>query len=315
MSCQRSLEISFAFPEILIESHQNIMNSFQIPEGYVCEVTDEDAFIVEKQPSLLRTLPIFIIMLPVTTGCLLFSLISGVILLPIYRMLPLSVRLYAGAFLAWGLLISSRFRLSVHDYNESLQHHSKLYISPHVSLFENVVFFRLLGHFRPVAAHFARTIPIFGFFVHASDPIYVKRKGTKKQGVVELLRESLATTEYKHFIFPEGTYTNGKSLLRFKTGAFAVGEPITPMVCTFTRYTAFWNREESSFWVQLYRIASRWYTPVKVEFLPTYYPSSQEKSDPNLYAENVRKLLSYHTKRPLSKQSLKDSPNYQQDIR
>jgi len=292
------------------------MNKFSIPEGYVFEVTEEDAFIVDPAPPLWRSLPIFIVMFLVTLIPLLGILFCALFILPIYQKVPLFIRLRLGAFLAFGLLLAARFKLTVKDHNESKEDHSQLYVAPHISLFENVIFIRLIGHFRPVAASFAKTVPIFGFFVKATDPIYVERGKTRKgKGVVELLRESIETTEYKHFVFPEGTYTNGKSLLQFKTGAFAVGAPVTPMVCTFLDYTAFWNREESSFLVQLYRVASRWYTPIYVEFLPTYYPSEEELADPKLYAENVRKMISYHTKRPLSKQRLIDSPNFQQDIR
>jgi len=292
------------------------MKNFTIPDGYVFKKTDEDAFLVEPSPSLLWSLPIFIVMLPFTVLPLLFILGCSLFILPVYRKLPMYLKEIMGTFIAFWLLLSARFRLTVHDYNESKDKHAKLYVSPHISLFENVIFIRLLGTYRPVAATFARKVPIFGFFVHATNPIYVERKkGKPSKGVVESLRESLTDTENKHFIFPEGTYTNGKSLLKFKSGAFAVGVPVTPMVCTFTKYTSFWNREESSFMVQLYRVASRWYTPIQVEFLPTYHPSEEEKADPKLYAENIRKMISFHTKRPLSNQGLLDSPNYQQDVR
>jgi len=44
-----------------------------------------------------------------------------------------------------------------------------------------------------------------------------------------------------------------------------------------------------------------------------YHPNDEEKSNPKLYAENVRTLLSEATNRPLSKYEIKDSPNYRKD--
>ena len=65
--------------------------------------------------------------------------------------------------------------------------------------------------------------------------------------------------------------------------------------------------------VQIYRVLSRWYTPVTIRFMAMYHPNDEEKSNPKLYAENVRRLLSEATNRPLSKYEIKDSPNYRKD--
>ena len=120
---------------------------------------------------------------------------------------------------------------------------------------------------------------------------------------------------YRHVIFPEGTYSNGNHVLKFKSGAFVPGHPVTPIAFTFPEYTPFWNREESTFGVQIYRILGRLYTPVTVHFLPLYTPSDEERQNPQLFAENVRLLLSQATGRSLSQYEVKDSPNYRVDVK
>ncbi len=177
-----------------------------------------------------------------------------------------------------------------------------------------MILIRVVGHIRPMTAEFTKHLPIFGRFVDAADPIYVKRSSSpQKVSVVDLLRESIASTPYRHLVFPEGTFTNGNSIITFKSEAFVVGSPVTPIVFSYANYTPFWNRDESTFPIQIYRLVSRFFTPVTLEFLPTYHPSPAELEDPKLYAANVRRAISRHSGRPLSPQSLRDSPNYQRD--
>ena len=174
-----------------------------------------------------------------------------------------------------------------------------------------------LGHFRIITAEFSRTVPIFKFFVEALDPIYVIRDKSKKNttSALELLKRSIAETEYRHMIFPEGTYTNGQSVIRFKSGAFVLGIPVTPIIFHYPKYVPFWNRQESTVFIQFYRLMSQVYTPINIEILPTYHPSPEELSDPKLYASNVRILMAKAANRPLSDKSLQDSPNYKSDIK
>ncbi len=42
-------------------------------------------------------------------------------------------------------------------------------------------------------------------------------------------------------LFPEGTTTNGRYLLPFKTGAFLAGEPVQPVVIRYGEVGWFWQ--------------------------------------------------------------------------
>ena len=172
----------------------------------------------------------------------------------------------------------------------------------------------MIGHYRPMSASFTKNIPIFGYFINSLNPLYVER-GRKGRRLTEALTQSLNEQQYRHFIFPEGTYSNGSRILKFKSGAFVPGHPVTPVAFIFPQYAPFWNREESTLIIQIYRVLSRPYTPATIRFLPIVTPNKQELSDPKLYAENVRKILSTSIGRPLSKYELKDSPNFQLDLK
>ena len=274
----------------------------------------DEPFTVEQPEPLWKTLPVFLLFLPWTFVFLMMGLLTGLLFIPFFPYIPLSWKDWSASFCNKCLLICIRMPVST-QIDDPKAMESKLFLPTHTCLFESLVLLAKLGHFRPMAAEFTKKIPVFNIFTDSLTPLYVNRGKGKGGGLVAQLIESLNEGVYRHVIFPEGTYSNGKHLLKFKTGAFVPGHPVTPIAFTFPEYTPFWNREESTFVVQLYRILSRWYTPVQIHFLPLYTPSAEEKQDPKLFAENVRKLLGEATGRTLSKYDVKDSPNYRMDTK
>lgn len=273
-----------------------------------------DPFVVAPQAPLWKSLPIFALMLPVTVLGTVAAVVVCVTLIPLLLWVKGGLRDRLAKIITGALIAAARVRMTVIDHNIGPTHHAKLYVAPHVFMFEAIMKFRVVGYIRPLAAAFVQNLPIFNLVVAAADPIYVGRsKGRKGESVVTLLRESLETTDYRHSIFPEGTFTNGESIIRFKSGAFAAGHPVTPMVFHYPDYVPFWNRTESSLFGQMYRLLSRVQTRVVVEILPTYFPTPEELAKPRVYAENVRRLIAEVAQRPLSNQSLEDSPNFLKD--
>jgi len=285
-------------------------------EKNVVEETELDPFVVDKGPHWALGLLIFVLFLPVTVTVFALAFVLFIPMVMMYRQSSLGMRDRMSRFMGGMLLLGGRIWLKVDDSQATSSGQAKLYVGPHVSMLEGVMLGRALGHVRIVAAEFSRRVPLFGRVVHATDPIYVKRGGgLRKSGAAELLKESLETTDYRHSVFPEGTFTNAKSIIQFKTGAFAPGKPVTPIIFHYTTYVPFWNRDESGFGMQIYRLVSRVYTPVTLEILPNYTPSEEEIADPKLFAENVRRLLAEKSGRPLSDKRLSDSPNFRRDVR
>jgi len=94
-------------------------------------------------------------------------------------------------------------------------------------------------------------------------------------------------------VFPEGTTTNGRALVHFKSGCFRSGVPVQPVLARFAGA----NRPDTLTWTwgQGYGILGcTWLTmcmintTVTIEFLPVYEPDARELADERAYARNVR---------------------------
>ncbi|KAJ0087238.1 hypothetical protein Patl1_09106 [Pistacia atlantica] len=92
-------------------------------------------------------------------------------------------------------------------------------------------------------------------------------------------------------LFPEGTTTNGDFLLPFKTGAFLARVPVLPVILRYPyqRFSLAWDSISGARHVLF--LLCQFVNHIEVTRLPVYYPSQQEKDDPKLYAENVRRLM------------------------
>ncbi|KAK3231568.1 hypothetical protein Dsin_003449 [Dipteronia sinensis] len=92
-------------------------------------------------------------------------------------------------------------------------------------------------------------------------------------------------------LFPEGTTTNGDFLLPFKTGAFLARVPVLPVILRYPykRFSPAWDSIAGARHVLL--LLCQFVNHIEVTRLPVYNPSQQEKDDPKLYAENVRRLM------------------------
>ena len=92
-----------------------------------------------------------------------------------------------------------------------------------------------------------RWIPIFGLAFWLAGNIFINR--TDKSKAWDVMRKTTALLKERGnslFIAPEGTRSNGKGLLPFKTGAFnlaiAAGIPIVPLVFSSTHKNIDLNR-------------------------------------------------------------------------
>lgn len=92
-------------------------------------------------------------------------------------------------------------------------------------------------------------------------------------------------------LFPEGTTTNGRFLLPFKTGAFLAGQPLQPVVIRYgeDRVSPAWEMIPAA--RHLFLMLCNPVHSVTAFELPVYHPSEEERRDPRLYAANVRKLM------------------------
>ncbi|XP_073331293.1 lysophospholipid acyltransferase LPCAT4 [Pagrus major] len=140
------------------------------------------------------------------------------------------------------------------------------------------------------------SLPVVGALLEFNQAVIVSRKDpeSRKKAVAQV-KERLTSDGYwpQMLMFPEGTTTNGSALIKFKPGAFLAGVPVQPVLLHYPNKldTVRWTYKGTTWIETLWHTTSQLYTNMTVEFLPVYSPSQEEKNDPNLYADNVQKLM------------------------
>ncbi|KAG5613260.1 hypothetical protein H5410_024541 [Solanum commersonii] len=133
-----------------------------------------------------------------------------------------------------------------------------------------------------------------------SFPSFVAKRSVAKLPLVGLISKCLGCVyvqrESKSPDFKgvsEGTTTNGDFLLPFKSGAFLSGAPVQPVILRYPyqRLSPAWDSISGARHVIL--LLCQFVNYVEATWLPVYCPSQQEKDDPRLYAENVRRLMAH----------------------
>ena len=83
----------------------------------------------------------------------------------------------------------------------------------------------------PVAKYELSTLPVLGTIGKVLLTVFINRESDEaKAKTKELLKQRSSEPGWPQLmIFPEGTVTNGKTLVMFKTGAFTGGQPVQPV--------------------------------------------------------------------------------------
>lgn len=146
-----------------------------------------------------------------------------------------------------------------------------------------------------VSAEKNRQIPVAGRYFEMGNLLFVTPgSGANYQNLVSNWLEETKGQERHLIVFPEGMCGNRKSLLPFKTGVFRPGVPVQPVLIRYT------NRLDTVTWTvhqnvgplpMLILTLCQPYFTVTFEFLSVYTPSSEERSDPEIYANNVSRLM------------------------
>jgi len=136
---------------------------------------------------------------------------------------------------------------------------------------------------------------IVGPYMEASQTIFVDRenKSNKKKVAEEIAKRIAKTSKWQRqlAIFPEGTCTNRTSLISFRPGAFAPGEPVQPVVIhwEYDHFDPSWTAGALNRALIVFRSMAQVYQKVTVEFLPVYQPSEVEQNDAILFSKNVQR--------------------------
>ncbi|XP_039027101.1 lysophospholipid acyltransferase LPEAT1-like isoform X2 [Hibiscus syriacus] len=149
-----------------------------------------------------------------------------------------------------------------------------------------------------VAKKSVSKLPLIGLIGKCLGCVYVQResKSSDVKGVAGIVTDRVRNAHQNELapmmmLFPEGTTTNGDFLLPFKTGAFLAGAPVVPVILRYPyqRFSPAWDSISGVRHVVF--LLCQFVNHLEVTWLPVYHPSQQEKDNPQLYANNVRKLM------------------------
>ncbi|KAK4787657.1 hypothetical protein SAY86_011490 [Trapa natans] len=170
-------------------------------------------------------------------------------------------------------------------------------ISNHVSYLD--ILYHMSSSFPSfVAKRSVANLPLVGLISKCLGCVYVQResKSSDFKGVSGVVNQRVQEAHKNKdapvmMLFPEGTTTNGEYLLPFKTGAFWSKAPVLPVILRYPykRFSPAWDSISGVRHVIF--LLCQFTNYMEVIHLPVYYPSQQEKDDPKLYANNVRRLM------------------------
>ncbi|KAF5901907.1 lysophospholipid acyltransferase LPCAT4, partial [Clarias magur] len=170
-----------------------------------------------------------------------------------------------------------------------------LAVAPHSSFLDMLVI-SMAGLPMVVSRSENANLPIVGALLEFNQSLLVSRKDPEsRKKCVSQIKERLTSNGYwpQMLMFPEGTTTNGQVLIKFKPGAFLAGVPVQPVLLHYPNKidTVRWTWKGASWLDCFWYTSAQLYSNVTVEFLPVYTPSQEEKENPELFADNVQKLM------------------------
>ncbi|KAJ1419723.1 Phospholipid/glycerol acyltransferase [Sesbania bispinosa] len=202
--------------------------------------------------------------------------------------------------------ITQSYRIPTHEKpttTEENKHQPGEMGRPGVIISNHVSYLDILYHMSSsfpsfVAKRSVAKLPLVGLISKCLGCIYVQResKSSDFKGVSAVVTERIREAHQNMsapimMLFPEGTTTNGEFLLPFKTGGFLANAPVLPVLLSYhyQRFSPAWDSISGVRHVIF--LLCQFVNYMEVTQLPTYYPSQQEKDDPKLYANNVRRLM------------------------
>lgn len=199
-------------------------------------------------------------------------------------------------------------------------------ISNHVSVLEVVYFMSSAACPSFLMKLTCMQVPVIGSMAVKLGGILVDRENRGGGGATEALLARVAQLreDKEHgrpvqpvLCFPEGTTSNGKYLMPFRSGAFRAGVPVLPVMVEFpfsgSQFSCAYEAVSTP--VFIFRLLAQWRHRMRVTYMDTYEPTPEEVRDPRLYAANVRAAMAERIGLGLTDQDYDDKLEYHLSLR
>ncbi|GMY09431.1 lysophospholipid acyltransferase LPEAT2 isoform X2, partial [Fagus crenata] len=165
-------------------------------------------------------------------------------------------------------------------------------VSNHVSYIEPIFYFYELFP-TIVAADSHDSIPFVGTIIRAMQVIYVNRfsPSSRKHAVSEIKRKASCDRFPRVLLFPEGTTTNGRTLISFQLGAFIPGYPIQPVIVRYPHVHFDQSWGNISLAKLMFRMFTQFHNFMEVEYLPVVSPLTNQKESAVHFAKRTRHAI------------------------
>ncbi|CAK8680196.1 unnamed protein product [Clavelina lepadiformis] len=203
------------------------------------------------------------------------------------------------------------FSFTVKGKRASVEEAPVLIATPHSSLWDILVLFATSPFPSALSKYENFKIPIFRTLLRAIQPVLVHRNEamSTQQTVDIILKRAKEGKKWPQLtVFPEGTCSNKKHMIRFKLGAFLAGTPVQPMIIRYkSSLDSFtWTECGPTAFYLIWLTLCQFQSHMEVEYLPVYKPTAEEMKDPKLYANNVRDQLAKKLRVPCSDHTYED---------
>ncbi|XP_056457455.1 lysophosphatidylcholine acyltransferase 1 [Gadus chalcogrammus] len=184
-----------------------------------------------------------------------------------------------------------------------------LTLAPHSSYFDAIPVTMTMASIVMKAE--SKDIPLWGTLIKFIRPVFVSRSDpdSRRKTVEEIKRRACSGGEWPQImIFPEGTCTNRSCLITFKPGAFIPAVPVQPVVIRYPNRmdTITWTWQGPGAFEILWLTLCQLHNEFEIEYLPIYTPSEEEKGNPALFANNVRRIMAKALRVPTTDYSFDD---------
>ena len=231
--------------------------------------------------------------------------VSSVYILLLPYDLPVSRFLHRLTFWSWRFFLG--VSLEVIDQRSNPDVRTKIAVLNHASYIDGFIVGSVVYKFRTIAASWAFDTPIYGHWLKATESIPLYRDDKSRNNAARIHEDD---SDFTITLTSEGTMTNGRGLIKFRTGAFVGKADVQPIIIRYLNkdFDNCWIKTSSPLWKHLIMTISQPRNPVRVYLLEPYSPSQEEAENPILYSENVRKYMAEKTGLPLLDATYKESP-------
>ena len=203
------------------------------------------------------------------------------------------------------------YRIKVEGKRAKTEEAPILVLAPHSSMMDLFIFFTSLPIPSGLSAMKNRNVPFLATMSKTLQPLFVSRcDPASRKNIAEEIRIRANNPRLwpQTVIFPEATCANRKALISFKAGAFIPGVPVQPVVISYQNdFDSFsWTVGNSGTWTLLWLTLCQFSIKAKLTYLPVYYPTEEEKSNPKLFANNVRKVMGTFSNLPCTGHAYED---------